>query len=99
MPRNVPLQPAAYSDPEHPCFVTIRAVQRTAPFVRRELNDAVVDVLLAEPAFRMRGLRDRVLRRSESAHEVLEYIGDNPVRRGLARDPISYPWTGCPDPL
>jgi REP element-mobilizing transposase RayT len=35
---------------------------------------------------------DHVLRSDESLEEKAEYIRQNPVRRGLARDPDDYPW-------
>jgi REP element-mobilizing transposase RayT len=35
---------------------------------------------------------DHVLRTNESFEEKLEYIRQNPVRRGLAKQPEDYPW-------
>ena len=35
---------------------------------------------------------DHVLRSQESLEEKLEYIRQNPVRRGLANKPDDYPW-------
>ncbi len=35
---------------------------------------------------------DHVLRSSESFAEKVEYLRQNPVRRGLVRDPADYPW-------
>ena len=35
---------------------------------------------------------DHVLRSQESLKEKLEYIGQNPVRRGLVQIPEDYPW-------
>ena len=35
---------------------------------------------------------DHVLRSQESLEEKLEYIRQNPVRRGLAKKPEDYPW-------
>jgi REP element-mobilizing transposase RayT len=37
---------------------------------------------------------DHVLRSHESLKEKLEYLRQNPVRRGLARSPEDYPWHG-----
>ena len=42
---------------------------------------------------------DHVLRSQESLAEKLEYIRQNPVRRGLVRKPEDYPWLWVePDP-
>jgi len=35
---------------------------------------------------------DHVLRSSESFAEKLEYVRQNPVRRGLVKNPEDYPW-------
>lgn len=35
---------------------------------------------------------DHVVRSYESLREKIEYIRQNPVRRGLARTPDDYPW-------
>ena len=35
---------------------------------------------------------DHVLRSQESLEEKLEYLRQNPVRRGLAKRPEDYPW-------
>jgi REP element-mobilizing transposase RayT len=35
---------------------------------------------------------DRVLRCSEKLDEKVEYVVDNPVRRGLVASPSDYPW-------
>ena len=35
---------------------------------------------------------DHVLRSQDSLEEKLEYLRQNPVRRGLARRPEDYPW-------
>jgi len=35
---------------------------------------------------------DHVLRRNESLEEKMEYIAQNPIRRGLCLSPDAYPW-------
>jgi putative transposase len=35
---------------------------------------------------------DRALRREEQFQEKLDYMIGNPVRAGLVRDPLAYPW-------
>ncbi len=35
---------------------------------------------------------DHILRSSESLEQKVEYVRQNPVRRGLARSPEDYPW-------
>jgi REP element-mobilizing transposase RayT len=35
---------------------------------------------------------DHVLRGEESLRETIEYIRQNPVRRGLVKNPEDYPW-------
>jgi REP element-mobilizing transposase RayT len=35
---------------------------------------------------------DHVLRSEESFEDKLEYIRQNPVRRGLVKNPEDYPW-------
>ena len=35
---------------------------------------------------------DHVLRREESIRAKLDYILSNPVRRGLVKNPLDYPW-------
>jgi putative transposase len=42
---------------------------------------------------------DRILRKSEDARQIVEYIMANPVRRGLVENPEHYPWSGTPDPM
>lgn len=42
---------------------------------------------------------DHVLRNSEDARTIAEYIRQNPVRRGLVEDPDAYPWSGLHDPM
>ena len=42
---------------------------------------------------------DRVLRVSEEARGVSEYIRQNPVRTGLVAEAEAYPWSGLPDPM
>lgn len=37
---------------------------------------------------------DRVLRKDEDSLKVAEYIITNPVRRGLVRDALQYPYSG-----
>ena len=41
---------------------------------------------------------DRVLRSSEKLDEKIEYIRNNPVRKGLVATPEQYPWTWVADP-
>jgi REP element-mobilizing transposase RayT len=41
---------------------------------------------------------DHVLRSYESLQEKLEYIRQNPVRRGLTRVPEEYPWLWVQEP-
>jgi REP element-mobilizing transposase RayT len=38
---------------------------------------------------------DYVLRSSESLDQKIQYVMENPVRRGLARDSTGYPWRGA----
>jgi putative transposase len=47
-PRNRRLPVQAYRGAQHPCFITLRAYRRQAPFTRSELSDEIVDTLLAE---------------------------------------------------
>jgi putative transposase len=42
---------------------------------------------------------DHVLRKIEDATQIGEYMRQNPVRRGLVKDPEDYPWSGMPDPM
>ena len=35
---------------------------------------------------------DRALRREEHLQSKIEYMLENPVRAGLVRDPLAYPW-------
>jgi putative transposase len=42
---------------------------------------------------------DHVLRCQESLEEKLEYIRQNPVRRGLAKKPEDYPWLWAEEPM
>jgi putative transposase len=42
---------------------------------------------------------DHILRKNEDALGIAEYIRQNPVRRGLARTPEEYQWSGFPDPI
>ena len=35
---------------------------------------------------------DRALRKEEQVQEKLFYMLENPVRAGLARNPLDYPW-------
>jgi putative transposase len=46
--RNRRLSPEAYCEAGRCCFVTVRSYQRQRPFTCGDLNDAIVDVLLAE---------------------------------------------------
>jgi REP element-mobilizing transposase RayT len=41
---------------------------------------------------------DRVLRTSERLGEKIEYVRNNPVRKGLVGTPDQYPWTWVADP-
>lgn len=38
---------------------------------------------------------DHKIRNDESLHQKCEYVWMNPVRRGLARKPEEYPWSGA----
>ena len=40
------------------------------------------------------GYFDRVLREAEDIRQVVAYILDNPVRRGLVKNAREYPWSG-----
>jgi putative transposase len=40
---------------------------------------------------------DRVLRREESIHAKVEYIVQNPVRAGLVKTALEYPWLWVAD--
>jgi putative transposase len=42
---------------------------------------------------------DRILRKSEDARQIAEYIMANPVRKGLVEAPEEYRWSGMPDPM
>jgi REP element-mobilizing transposase RayT len=42
---------------------------------------------------------DHVLRKNENAPAVVQYILDNPIRKGLTVDWESFPWHGMPDQL
>jgi putative transposase len=42
---------------------------------------------------------DHILRASEDAWAIAEYIRQNPVRKGMVADPDQYRWSGMPDPL
>ena len=39
------------------------------------------------------GYHDRILRREEATPAVIAYILNNPVRAGLATDPLDYPFS------
>jgi len=40
---------------------------------------------------------DRIIRDEAEYREKLEYVRNNPVKRGLADDADAYPWTAFPD--
>jgi putative transposase len=42
---------------------------------------------------------DHIVRRSEDASRIIEYILENPVRKGLVAEYDEYPYAGRPDPL
>ena len=42
---------------------------------------------------------DHILRCYDSGDDIVDYILDNPVRRGLVRDGEAYPYCGMPDPM
>jgi len=42
---------------------------------------------------------DHILRESEDALDIAEYIRQNPVRKGLVLAPEEYRWSGMPDPM
>src|SRR5437667_124358 len=50
------------------------------------VTDKTAGIRMLEESF------DHVLRSQDSLEEKLEYLRQNPVRRGLARRPEDYPW-------
>ncbi len=42
-----------------------------------------------------RGFYDHIVRKDETLVEIAEYILANPVRKGLADDPVQYPFSGA----
>jgi putative transposase len=42
---------------------------------------------------------DHIVRYYDSGDDIVEYILDNPVRRGLIGDGETYPYCDMPDPL
>ncbi len=42
---------------------------------------------------------DRIVRRVEDGHRMVEYILANPVRKELVEEAGAYPWSGMPDVL
>jgi REP element-mobilizing transposase RayT len=42
---------------------------------------------------------DHILRKSEDAERIVQYILANPVRKGLVEQAEAYPFSGCPDPM
>ena len=41
------------------------------------------------------GGHDRNLRSDRDVHEKIQYIHENPVRRGLVAQPEGWPWSSC----
>ncbi len=46
-----------------------------------------------------RSFYDHIVRREEILTEIVEYILNNPVRKGLVERSEDYPYSGTPDPL
>jgi putative transposase len=60
----------------------------------RILKRVLSKAISAAPSHWRQGFFDHLIRHGESYAEKWEYVRQNPVRAGLAKDPDEWPWQG-----
>ncbi|MDA2914527.1 transposase, partial [Acidobacteriia bacterium AH_259_A11_L15] len=95
--QNHHVEIAAYTVlPDHLHLICSAGQNGVVAFVRRLKGQAVAEMRrhYGKAALWQQSFFDHKLRSEESLQEKCVYIWQNPVRRGLARTPQDYPWSG-----
>jgi len=88
MPEHVHLLLTPLADSDNSPFPLFRILKRIKGVSARRINQ----LLGTEGPVWQDESFDHVLRSTESFSEKLEYLRQNPVRRGLSAAPETYPW-------
>ena len=88
MPEHVHLLLTPLADSDNSPFPLFRILKRIKGVSARRVNQ----LLGTEGPVWQDESFDHVLRSTESFSEKLEYLRQNPVRRGLSATPEAYPW-------
>ena len=85
--------------PDHLHLVLIHRMLSLAETVRLFKGRVSRRVRLESPHLEMwqAGYFDHVVRRSEGMYRCLQYVFENPVRKGLVTNWWEWPWSGAPD--
>jgi REP element-mobilizing transposase RayT len=88
MPEHVHLLLTPMRDPNGDMFCLVDMLKGIKGASARRVNQVLGSCgpLWQEESF------DHVIRNQESMQQKIDYIQQNPVRRGLARVPEEYPW-------
>jgi putative transposase len=73
----------------------VRWVRRNAPSFLPRMKEPWAGTKGKCHFWQQGGGYDRNLRSTHDVHEKLNYIHNNPVRRGLVDDPRKWPWSSC----
>jgi putative transposase len=70
-------------------------LQENAPAFLDKLEDRMPDGKCTHRFWRRGGGYDRNLRSIEDIYEKIDYVHNNPVRRGLVGKAVDWPWSSC----
>ena len=69
-----------------------RVIAAIKSAIFQELRSVVVDFEW------QRGFHDRVVRENDDSTQIVQYVLQNPIRKGIVQPDVPYPFAGVVDP-